>query len=525
MPACPESGTAIPPARDGENNTTRSFCKEEGMQKFRWAWLGLLLCGVAYVLMAGPAMAVKVDFHGDMNHRFLLGTNHNDFFQGEHNGKLDDDDVYDNFGEIKYRFWFEAASDDGDYKGVFATEVGGLHFGADDEMDYSGDEVQMEVRWGYFDFQLPFVDQESRMRMGLQPININPFLWKETVGGVTLNGSAGVFDYQLGWLRGYEVNVASEDDEDLLDDQDSFYGRLDYKGVDNFKLGLFALYQMQDTDDSDPNQDYDVTGGDLNYGFTPASYEFKNFGYEEVSADISLATFGLDGSMGFDPFFVNWDVMYQTGSIDHLEYANLNDLNDLRFGDKEFNELDLEHKDYDVSAYFAHLDLGMNWNKHTFTYTFWYTSGDDDPDDDDLDAFMATDIDRADSIVLMEGSYADDDYFTERHYILDRGFIMNKLGWDYQVNEKLQVGLAGMYMMTSEDVEYKSKLTGENVSEDELGMEVDGYVKYQLFENVELAWNAGYLAAGDAMDYFEREQDGDSDEDIWRSDMRIRYTF
>jgi uncharacterized protein with LGFP repeats len=82
-----------------------------------------------------------------------------------------------------------------------------------------------------------------------------------------------------------------------------------------------------------------------------------------------------------------------------------------------------------------------------------------------------------------------------------------------------------MYMMTSEDVEYNTKLTGENVSEDELGVEIDGYVKYQLFENVELAWNAGYLAAGDAMDYFEREQDGDSDEDIWRSDMRIRYKF
>jgi hypothetical protein len=497
------------------------------MQKFRWAWLGVLLCGVAYVLMAGPAMAVKVDFHGDMNPRFPLGTNHNDWIiGGDHGGKLDDDDVYDNFGEIKYRFWFEAASDDGDYKGVFATEVGGLRFGEDDKMGYSGDQVQMEVRWGYFDFQLPFVDQESRVRMGLQPVNINPFLWKETVGGVTLNGAAGVFDYQLGWLRGYEVDVSSDEDADLRDDQDSIYGRLDYSGANDFKLGLFGLYQWQDTDNADLTDPAEAEiAGDLNYGLTPASYEFKNFGYEEISADISLATIGLDGSMNFDPFFVNWDAMYQTGSIDGLQYANLNQLNDLRRGNvDDFADLGLDAEDYDVSAYFAHLDLGMNMDQHTFTYTFWYSSGDDDPNDGDFDAFMATDIDRMDSIVLMEGGYADDNYFTERHYILDRGFIMNKLAWDYQVNEKLQVGLAGMYMMTAEDVEYTTP-AGENVSEDTLGIEVDGYAKYQLFENVELAWNAGYLAADDAMDYFEVEQDGSSDEDIWRTDMRIRYKF
>lgn len=496
------------------------------MQKLVFFWTAFLICGAMLLLIAAPAMAINFDFHGDMNHRFLLGTNHNEWLQGEHKGQLDDDDVYDNFGEIKYRFWFEAASDDGDYKGVFATEVGGLRFGEDDKMDYSGDDVQMEVRWGYFDFQLPFVEQKSRMRMGLQPVNINPFLWKETIGGVTLKGAAGVFDYQLGWLRGYEVDVSSDAESDLLDDQDSIYGRLDYKGAENFTLGLFGLYQWQDTDEADMADAEEMAlAGDINYGLTPASYEFKNFGYQEVSADIGLATFGLDGSVNYDPFFVNWDVMYQTGSIDHLQYASLNDLNDLRFGDKDFADLDLDAQDYDVSAYFAHMDLGMNWDKHTFTYTFWYTSGDDDPNDDDFDAFMATDIDRMDSIVLMEGGYADDNYFTERHYILDRGFIMNKLAWDYQVNEKLQVGLAGMYMMTSEDVEYNTKLTGENVSEDELGVEIDGYVKYQLFENVELAWNAGYLAAGDAMDYFEREQDGDSDEDIWRSDMRIRYKF
>ncbi len=127
--------------------------------------------------------------------------------------------------EIKYRLWFEAASDDSQYKGVFATEIGGLRFGEAKKMDYSGDDIQMEVRWGYFDFQLPFAEKKSRVRIGLQPINVNYWLWKETVGAVKLYGDAGSCNYKLAWMRGYEADVTSEIDADLRNDQDAIYGR------------------------------------------------------------------------------------------------------------------------------------------------------------------------------------------------------------------------------------------------------------------------------------------------------------
>jgi len=164
--------------------------------------------------------------------------------------------------------------------------------------------------------------------------------------------------------------------------------------------------------------------------------------------------------------------------------------------------------------------------KNKFTGTFWYASGDDDPNDTDFDGFLSTDLDRADAIGIFEGLYTDDNtYFTERPYILDKGFVMLKGAVDHQYTEKLSFGGALMYMMTAEDIEYSNG--GQQFSESDIGFEVDVYAKYMLYSNVEFAINFGYLLGGDALDAFEVGdlQDGSSDEDIWGSSMRIRYKF
>ena len=48
-----------------------------------------------------------------------------------------------------------------------------------------------------------------------------------------------------------------------------------------------------------------------------------------------------------------------------------------------------------------------------------------------------------------------------------------------------------------------------------------------LFKNVEVAMEAGYLWAGDAMDFWEEDaiQDGSADEDIVKITGRVRYKF
>ncbi len=461
---------------------------------------------VVFLFVMGTITSVfgaDVSFHGDLNNRFMVYTNHSDFIKAEQRGTIDDGNVEENWGEIKYRFWAEAASNDGDVKGVYAIEIGGIHFGKPGGLgkgtggSYSGDSVNIETRWAYTDFQLPFAEHKSRVKIGLQPFKVNKYLWSETAMGVNWNGSLAPIDYQLAWMRTYEFkNEASDNNSD---DVDNFLARINVKPVDDLKAGFFVLYQLGDPDEQSP----------ANYGvITPENYLAKKF---VNGVNVDYWSFGIDGSyspsVGSGEFFVNWDLIYQTGSIDKAKFGNVTG-------------------DFDLSAYFAHFDVGYKTDNMKFTYTFWYTSGDDNPNDNDFDGFLATDLDITDSIVLFEGNYSDDDVFSERHYLLDKGFIMNKLAFDYKFDSKLKMGASLLYMMTAEDIEYTDNL-GRQQNQDTIGLEVDAYIKYMIYKNVEVALNAGYLFADDAMDYFEVDKikNGSSDEDIFLSAARIRYKF
>ena len=103
---------------------------------------------------------------------------------------------------------------------------------------------------------------------------------------------------------------------------------------------------------------------------------------------------------------------------------------------------------------------------------------------------------------------------------------MNKLTLEFKPTRKLSLGAAALYMMTAEDIEYIDG-NGNFQSNDTIGFEIDGFVSYLLFENMEIATNAGYLFADDALDYFEVEEirDGESDEDIFVWAARVRYRF
>jgi hypothetical protein len=266
------------------------------------------------------------------------------------------------------------------------------------------------------------------------------------------------------------------------------------------KLGAFAMYTNS-------------RGATPSGTITDVRYMKKFIASEDV--DLEVYELGVDGGYKADMgLFVNWDLIYQGGEINDAAFTTTN------LGTTAVD-------DYDVSAYFLHADVGFAWDDFKLTYTFWYASGDDDRNDSDLEGFFATDVDTfTGSTILME-SYDDDNYFTERSYLLDKGMIMNKLGFDWNTTDKLKIGTAVMYMLTAENIEYTAAKNGKSVQEDEIGFELMGYLSYKLYQNVEFAINAAYLWAGDAMDAFEEDsiQDGKSDEDIFRSMARIRYNF
>jgi hypothetical protein len=468
---------------------------------FQFIFLLLSLC------LALPLYAIEFSFHGDLNHRFQY-TNRADFLTLDSTTVrpvINDGDVDENFGELKYRLWAEAASDDGDIKGVVGTEIGGLRFGEPGNAPFSGDQVRFEVRWAYTDIQLPMVERAARFKIGLQPFLVNKYIWQETAAGVDFTSTLGDrMDYQLAWMRGSEFDKTANraDDDDDRTDLDAFLARLNIKPADGTKAGAFIMYEGFDSDDNIgtvDSRDWEVkllnTGGVPDIGF-------------------DLWSLGLDGSFEFSSFFVNWDLIYQIGEFQDVTFTD------------GFSGAG-RTGDFDLSAYFLHFDLGAKFDKVNLTYTFWYASGDDDPADDDFNAFIATDVDMTESITLFEGNYADDNYFTERPYIADKGFIMNRIGLDYKTTEKLTLGGALMYMLTAEDIEYTAAATGTPASENELGWEIGGYAKYLLFKSVEVAVNGGYLFAGDALDAYEVPaiQDGSSDENIFITSARVRFTF
>lgn len=460
-----------------------------------------MLLGVMLALgFAGSAPAVDFAFHGDLNNRFTAYTDQANMFRGSETisssplaGRvINRDGVDESWAEIKYRLWAEAATNDGKVKGVYCIEVGAIRFGDGSTLGgstkggaFSGDGINLETRWAYTDFQLPWVQSKARVSIGLIPFLVNSFVWEETAMGVQYKGTAGPTDLTLAWVRGRE-NFNNISDDDLFEDLDALLARVDLKLTDKTKAGIFALYQGRNP------------GGDEIQAFTSASqYQVKLFN----NVDFDLYTLGVDGSATFGNAFLNWDVVYQGGSLDDNTVSR------------------------DVSAFLVHADVGANFGKARLTYTGWYASGDDNSGDGDVDNFMSTDVDRFDSIIFFEGGYTDDNYFTEAPHILDKGLILNKLALDYKATDKLSVGGAVLYLLTAEDLKYTDD-GGVARSEDTLGAEIDAYLSYKLFADTELAINAGYLVADDGMDFFDvaGQRDGNG-EDVFRSTARVRYKF
>ncbi len=464
----------------------------------------VLLLGI---LFTTPALAADFVFHGDLNNRFSLYTNQQGFFNSDQKGVIDTEDRQDSFASIKYRLWTEATSNDGAVKGVFAVEIGAVRFGRSGSSKaegggFSGDAVNIETRWAYTDFQIPSVKSKARVKIGLFPFKVNSFLWNETATGVQLSGDK----YTLAWVRGKEAltgSTAGAADDWGDNDLDAILGRYEFtQGALN--AGTFALFQWQSTSDT------------AAFAMDSQNYQIKKLG----NVDFNVTTLGTDGSwsrpIDDKTAFVNWDLMYQTGSFDNVAFTDT------------LSGITAATADYDLSAFLIHADVGIKFGKTTVTYTGWYASGDDDPNDDEFNAFITTDVDRFDSIVLMEGGYTDDVYFTERPDLFDKGLIMNKIAVDHQTTKKLKTGAAVLYMLTAEDIEYTDDLSVKQ-SNNEVGVELDAYASYNLYPNVTLSINAGYLFSGDAMDRFEvggtNPVDGNADNDIFRTTASVRYKF
>ena len=437
----------------------------------------LLVFGVA-----GNASAIEFKFSGDLNHRFNLHTNQAGFYSVSESiaaspsaanpvaGEVVEDGVGETWGEIKYRLQVEAATEDKLVRGVYAIELGAIRFGDTTRGGgYSGDGNNYETRFAYVDFGLP----RLRMTVGLMPFIANKYLWSETAMGVQAKGALGPVALTAAWVRGVEA-FNTRPGHQQFRDNDNLLLRGDVSPSKDLKVGVFGLYQRARPEG----------------GAVVASHLLKNV----RGVDYDLYNVGVDGAVKAGPAFVNFDAIYQGGNSGALGAAEV-----------------------DHSAFFAHADVGVDVGAVRVTYTGWYSSGDDDATDGDVNNYIATDVDAFDSIVLFEGGYTDDVYFTEAPYFLTFGAIFNKVAVDFKLGDKTTLSGAAMYIMTAEDIALPAAAGGgaENV----IGTEFDAAIAYKLNKNMELAVNGGYLISGDAMRFW------GADENIFRTTARARYTF
>ena len=517
-----------------------------------------IFLGFAFLvcLMAFPAYAVDFKIHADINNRFevtnnteaivtqdFTGSKNNDFsislgdgreyeslkffapgqkgFLGNTNddsgekyyyydkngnlkqGKGDENNDHA-WGETKARLRFEFTTDDNMAKGVWAMEVGNVKFGTPGSVgkgkggSLSGDGVNTETRFLYVDFQNPLIAHSSRLRLGLQPIGLNKWLWTETAMGVRYFGSTPMLDYEAAWVRA-EENFTNE-----LEDDDAFFAKITYKPKWedlSLKLGLFFCMLSQGNDTSTVYSIHDMNTPETAQLPTQNQNSKMSVSYDEDDYYV-----GLDGGMQWRSFFANWDFIYQWGDIDFDENVVEKGTDD----------------SLDRSAYFIHTDLGYHWTpKFTTTFTFWYASGDDDPDDGDADNYDNIDTDVPGDVVIFEEQVTDDNSWTDAPYLLDKGFIMFRLKANYQVTKKWSIAPAVAYMLLAEDT-YNG--------DDDVGWEMMLFSKYNIWKNLNFNFAAGYLVAGDAMDAWARDAnisndyDGDAD-DQWRVTAGIRFKF
>ncbi|MFW6082169.1 MAG: hypothetical protein ACOC7W_09655, partial [Desulfosalsimonas sp.] len=250
------------------------------------------VCAAGICVQAGAA---EIEFHGDLNNRFNLYTDQANMYSGVEGVALNqgnndpeeraiqEDGVDELWGDIKYRLWTTAATNDGAVKGTYAIELGAIRYGAGDRGGaFSGDGVNIETRMAYTDFSFPGSD--NRMFIGLQPFEVNSYVWKETAMGVQYKGKAEAFDYKLAWMRGREF-FNDDDGDDVLEDVDSFVLRGDFTPAQDVESGVFVLYQRSDSRESG-------TDSDLGSSYPGSNYLVKQFGESEFD----MYTLGTDGS-------------------------------------------------------------------------------------------------------------------------------------------------------------------------------------------------------------------------------------
>ncbi len=425
------------------------------------------LCVVAFSI---PASALEVEFGGYFRTRWWMQENWHGF-DGDGNFDNEAQDI-SNFDQ-RTRLYLDAIFHE-NLKFVNSFEIdarwgnaganaGG--YGADG--DIGADGVGVEVKNSYADFDLGPVN----FKVGIQGIAMgSSFLLDSDFAGAVISYTGENMVIPFIYIKAMEGGIGDDSDDFDVD----IFGLNPEFAVGNFGVNPFVLYWY--------SEDSSLFGQRKDARFLLG---------EELNAWYAGLTLEWDA----DPLWIWATGIYQGGDVDFFDGSSA-----------------------DFEAYLAALgfdyDFGGMFSIHGEGF---YSSGDDDPDDDDLETFFVPA--GADSFYWAEiMGFGMFDWYLPNNTPGDQ--IENvwaaNLGFTIRPMDKLKVTFDAWY---AEKVEEIQLIDGSMA--DELGLELDLVITYQLVEGLNLDVVGAYLFADDVI----TENDIAGDDDPYLVGSRLSLSF
>lgn len=423
----------------------------------------LLVFSLAAMLVVAfciPASALENVFGGYWRTRMVTRQD----FDGDDAGTLDEGKV-----DTRTRLYYTAILNENlKFVNKFEFDAhwgkgGAGNDGLNTYGDFGADGQNVEIKESYVNFTIAPIE----VRMGVFDHTFGrSLIFDDEAAGVEIKFKNDMMTIPIHWFKGYEGYVDSG-----IHDVDVFAFNPVFTVAESWGINPFVVWLYSE----DISQA--VAAGNASFKQAPAGEK----------ASVYWLGVNVDGSIG--PAGIWFTGIYQTGSIDDVAVVG----------------------DVDVSAFVVAGGGSVALGPATLHTQAFYASGDDDAADDDIEAFLGLSGQSYYWSEIM--GYGIFDWYVPTGSPADA--ISNiwaaNLGASIKPFDKLTI---------TGDVWY-AQLVEENVfDEDELGIEVDLKLTYQLMEGMNVDLVGAYLFAGDAT-----SSDGDNDENPYEIGTRFSISF
>lgn len=424
----------------------------------------LSILALAIILVAAftmPASALENVFGGYWRTRF--------FSNNQFSGDEDVDNAEQQEVDTRTRLYYTAILNDNlKFINKFEWDA---EWGGDDTIGEIGaDQQDIEIKNSYADWMMGPLN----IRMGVQGfVQSRGFVFDDDGAGIIgLWKANDMFTLGAYWVRAWEGGGDRDvEDFELLGLVPTFtFG--DGMQLQPYLLWYYSSDFAEDFANADPS-DFRFLGPVLGAGA------------EEVSSYM----IGADFDASFDALSIWLTGIYQGGSVDDVVAAG---------GD-----------DVDISAYLAAVGGSFNFGMGDIHGQFFYASGDDDAADDDVDAFVPLFGQSYYWAEIMGLGIFDDQAPVNTPGDRISNVWAANLGVTVKPMDKLKATLDLWYAQLAEELDLGAGVPGDD--EDDLGLEVDLKVTYELVEGLNLDLVGAYLFAGDAV--IDDTSDSDSNQD------------